>query len=36
MSDNDEKRRMLETCTIQGKHILNPIIHFYMTRGLKE
>ncbi|MDF2804456.1 MAG: phosphoadenosine phosphosulfate reductase, partial [Anaerocolumna sp.] len=25
-SDNDEKRRMLESCTIKGKHILNPII----------
>ena len=25
-NDNDEKRRMLETCQIKGKHILNPII----------
>lgn len=25
-SDNDEKRRMMETCAIKGKHILNPII----------
>lgn len=25
-SDNDEKRRMLENCTIKGKHVLNPII----------
>ncbi len=28
MSDNDQKRRMLETCMITGKHVLNPIIHF--------
>ncbi|MBY7064395.1 phosphoadenosine phosphosulfate reductase [Clostridium sporogenes] len=27
-SDNDEKRRMLEMCSIKGKHILNPIIDF--------
>lgn len=26
MSDNEEKRQMLENCTIKGKHILNPII----------
>ena len=26
MSDNEERRRMLENCTIKGKHILNPII----------
>lgn len=26
MNDNDEKRRMMENCTIKGKHILNPII----------
>lgn len=26
MSDNDEKRRMIENCKIKGKHILNPII----------
>lgn len=26
MSDNDEKRKMLESCVISGKHILNPII----------
>lgn len=25
-SDNDEKRNMLENCTIKGKNILNPII----------
>lgn len=25
-SDNDEKRRMFETCVIKGKHVLNPII----------
>lgn len=25
-NDNDEKRRMMETCKIKGKHILNPII----------
>ena len=26
MNDNAEKRRMMETCIIRGKHILNPII----------
>ena len=26
MSDNEERRRMIETCQIKGKHILNPII----------
>ena len=26
MSDNEERRRMIETCSIKGKHILNPII----------
>lgn len=26
MSDNEEKRRMIENCSIKGKHILNPII----------
>lgn len=25
-SDNDDKRMMLETCVIKGKHILNPIV----------
>lgn len=25
-NDNDEKRRMMETCKIKGKHVLNPII----------
>ena len=25
-SDNDEKRKMLETCLVKGKHILNPIV----------
>jgi phosphoadenosine phosphosulfate reductase len=27
-SDNDHARRMLETCTLKGKHILNPVIDF--------
>lgn len=27
-SDNDEKRKMLETCSVKGKHILNPIVDF--------
>lgn len=26
MSDNEDKRMMIETCQIKGKHILNPII----------
>lgn len=26
MSDNDEKRKMIENCVIKGKHILNPIV----------
>ncbi len=26
MADNDEKRNMIENCTIKGKHMLNPII----------
>jgi len=26
LNDNDEKRMMIENCTIRGKHILNPII----------
>lgn len=26
MSDNEEKRRMIESCVIKGKNILNPII----------
>lgn len=26
MNDNDEKRQMIENCTIKGKHVLNPII----------
>ncbi len=25
-SDNDEKRTMIENCTVKGKHVLNPII----------
>ncbi len=25
-TDNDEKRQLIENCTIKGKHILNPII----------
>ena len=27
-NDNDEARRMFETCPMKGKHILNPIIDF--------
>jgi phosphoadenosine phosphosulfate reductase len=27
-SDNDEKRRMMETCVTKGKHILNPIVNW--------
>jgi len=27
-NDNDEARRMIETCQLKGKHILNPIIDF--------
>lgn len=27
-SDNDERRRMVESCQVKGKHILNPIIDF--------
>lgn len=26
MSENSEKRRMIETCVVKGKHVLNPII----------
>lgn len=26
LADNDEKRNMIENCTIKGKHVLNPII----------
>lgn len=26
MSDNGERRRMIENCTVKGKHILNPIV----------
>ncbi len=26
LADNDDKRKMIENCTIKGKHILNPII----------
>lgn len=26
MNDNEEKRRMIENCSIKGKHILNPIV----------
>ena len=26
MNDNEGKRRMIESCAIKGKHILNPII----------
>ena len=25
-SDNDDRRKMMETCAIKGKHILNPIV----------
>lgn len=25
-SDNDEKRNMIENCTVKGKHLLNPIV----------
>ena len=25
-ADNDERRRMIETCVVKGKHVLNPII----------
>jgi phosphoadenosine phosphosulfate reductase len=28
LNDNDEKRRMIETCAIKGKNILNPIINW--------
>lgn len=28
LSDNDEKRRMIENCQVQGKHIINPIINW--------
>lgn len=28
LSDNDKKRKMLDTCVIKGKHCLNPIIDF--------
>ncbi len=31
MSDNEERRRMIETCSIKGKHILNPIIDWTDT-----
>lgn len=26
MSDNDEKRKMIENCQVKGKHVLNPIV----------
>lgn len=26
LADNDEKRNMIENCTVKGKHVLNPII----------
>jgi len=29
MSDNSEKRRMIESCVVKGKHILNPIIDWH-------
>lgn len=28
MNDNHEKRKMMETCVIKGKHIVNPIIEW--------
>ena len=28
LSDNDEKRRMIENCQVQGKHVINPIINW--------
>jgi phosphoadenosine phosphosulfate reductase len=28
LNDNDGKRKMIETCAIKGKHILNPIIEW--------
>lgn len=27
-ADNDESRRLIETCTLQGKRILNPIVNW--------
>lgn len=30
-NDNDEARRMMETCVMKGKHILNPIIEWTDT-----
>ena len=34
-NDNDEVRRMFETCQIQGKHILNPIVD-WLTEDVWE
>jgi phosphoadenosine phosphosulfate reductase len=28
LNDNDEKRKMIESCTYKGKHIVNPIIEW--------
>lgn len=44
MADNDDKRKMIENCTIKGKHILNPIIdwteaevwHYLNSRNIKH
>ena len=30
-SDNDEKRNMIENCTVKGKHVLNPIVDWTDT-----
>lgn len=34
-SDNDESRRLLETCQLKGKHILNPIVD-WLTEDVWE
>lgn len=28
LNDNSSKRRMVETCAVRGKHILNPILEW--------
>ena len=30
-SDNDEKRQMIENCTVKGQHVLNPIVDWTDT-----
>lgn len=43
LADNDEKRNMIENCTVKGKHIINPIIdwseaevwHYLKSRNIK-